>query len=61
MASDIRYINKKIGLFCFFLYFSFHGIAQDWKVYPHTPEGSRISFPKDEGRHPNDSVEWWYI
>ena len=35
--------------------------AQDWKVYPHTPEGSLISFPADEGRHPAESIEWWYM
>lgn len=35
--------------------------AQDWKAYPHTPEGSLISFPADEGRHPAEPIEWWYI
>jgi len=35
--------------------------AQDWKVYPHTPEGSLISFPVDEGWHPDQAIEWWYI
>jgi len=35
--------------------------AQDWKVYPHTPEGSLISFPVDEGWHPDEAIEWWYI
>ena len=34
--------------------------SQDWKVYPYTPEGSFISFPADEGRHPGEPVEWWY-
>jgi predicted secreted hydrolase len=35
--------------------------AQDWLIYPHTPEGSLISFPADEGRHPSETVEWWYV
>lgn len=35
--------------------------AQDWLIYPHTPDGSLISFPADEGRHPSESVEWWYV
>ncbi len=35
--------------------------SQDWLNYPHTPEGSLISFPADEGRHPAESVEWWYM
>jgi len=35
--------------------------AQDWLIYPHTPAGSLISFPADEGRHPSESVEWWYV
>ncbi len=35
--------------------------SQSWKQYPFTPVGSAISFPEDEGRHPGDSIEWWYI
>ena len=36
-------------------------LSQDWKAYPHTPEGSLISFPVDEGWHPDELIEWWYI
>jgi predicted secreted hydrolase len=36
-------------------------VAQDWKAYPHTPDGSLISFPVDEGWHPDEVIEWWYI
>jgi predicted secreted hydrolase len=36
------------------------GYSQDWKRYPLIPEGSMISFPYDEGRHPDESIEWWY-
>jgi len=35
--------------------------AQDWKVYPSTPAGSILTFPKDEGRHASEPIEWWYI
>lgn len=35
--------------------------AQSWKVYPYQPDGSLISFPADEGFHPEEPVEWWYI
>lgn len=35
--------------------------GQDWKRYPYTPEGSLVSFPADEGRHPGESSEWWYM
>ncbi len=35
--------------------------GQAWKQYPYTPEGSLITFPADEGRHPDESTEWWYI
>lgn len=35
--------------------------SQEWKAYPYTPEGSLISFPADEGRHPNETIEWWYM
>lgn len=34
--------------------------GQGWKIYPLIPEGSMISFPSDEGRHPDESIEWWY-
>ncbi len=36
-------------------------LSQDWKAYPHTPDGSLISFPVDEGWHPDEAIEWWYI
>ncbi|HCC69840.1 MAG TPA: hypothetical protein DEQ09_01605 [Bacteroidales bacterium] len=43
------------------LFFSSHAlIAQDWKQYPYEPGGSLIFFPSDEGRHPDEPVEWWY-
>lgn len=34
--------------------------AQDWKVYPYTPQNSLISFPVDEGYHKDEPTEWWY-
>ena len=34
--------------------------SQNWKTYPYEPEGSKIKFPQDEGRHPAEPVEWWY-
>lgn len=34
--------------------------AQDWKTYPYEPNGSKIVFPMDEGRHVNEPEEWWY-
>ena len=34
--------------------------AQDWKVFPYNPSGSKISFPVDEGRHVLEPIEWWY-
>ena len=37
------------------------GHSQNWKQYPYVPEGSVFSFPADEGRHPDEVVEWWYI
>jgi predicted secreted hydrolase len=35
--------------------------AQAWKNYPYTPEGSLVSFPADEGWHPEEEIEWWYM
>lgn len=34
--------------------------SQDWKTYPYKPAGSKISFPKDEGWHSAEAIEWWY-
>ena len=39
---------------------SISGYTQSWKTYPLSPEGSIISFPSDEGRHPGEPIEWWY-
>lgn len=39
----------------------FNSNAQPWKVYPYQPEGSLVGFPEDEGFHPEEPVEWWYI
>lgn len=39
----------------------FNAQAQSWKVYPYQPEGSLVSFPADEGFHPEEPVEWWYL
>ena len=37
-----------------------YGYTQDWKIFPYKPAGSAISFPKDEGRHGSEPIEWWY-
>lgn len=34
--------------------------TQDWKILPYKPAGSAVSFPKDEGRHASEPIEWWY-
>lgn len=39
---------------------AFPGYSQSWKNYPYAPEGSMISFPEDEGWHPDEAIEWWY-
>ena len=52
----------KITLFVLISLFFLKAYAgQDWKNYPYHENGSKIFFPKDEGRHtmfPN--LEWWY-
>jgi len=48
---------------CFLIYYlviSSTALPQEWKKYPYTPEGSQITFPIDEGYHPEESIEWWY-
>ena len=55
-------IHEKFILFWIFIILtSSYSSAQDWKTYPYTPAGSKISFPADEGWHPDEPVEWWYI
>lgn len=34
--------------------------AQQWKNYPYHETGSVLTFPRDEGYHPGEIVEWWY-
>lgn len=43
----------------FFLMLSLPG--QTWKQYPYQPEKSLLRFPDDEGYHPGEPIEWWYI
>ncbi|MGN6530550.1 MAG: lipocalin-like domain-containing protein, partial [Ginsengibacter sp.] len=52
----------KLKFYFFITIVFFHNIcySQDWKIFPYTPQGSLISFPKDEGRHASEPVEWWY-
>ena len=44
----------------FFCSIFYSAQAQDWKSYPYSPEGSLISFSKDEGYHTLEPTEWWY-
>lgn len=34
--------------------------GQSWKSYPYVKQGSKIEFPRDEGLHPLEPLEWWY-
>lgn len=34
--------------------------SQSWKTHPYAPKGSRVVFPKDEGVHNAEPIEWWY-
>ena len=35
--------------------------AERAKIYPDVTAGYGITFPKDEGSHPNFRTEWWYV
>ncbi len=50
----------KLYLFITAIFVSNFCYSQDWKMFPYKPNGSLISFPADEGRHPSQPVEWWY-
>jgi predicted secreted hydrolase len=50
-----------VSLNCILPNYSF---AQDsWQTYPYSPPGSVLTFPADDGYHPDSSThsEWWYI
>lgn len=44
----------------FFILSYLSSYAQSWKKYPYTLPGSRVAFPKDEGAHSKEPMEWWY-
>ena len=43
------------------IFFQQNLISQDWKKYPYHQEGTYIHFPVDEGVHPAETSEWWYL
>lgn len=45
---------------CFFFFQPENLFAQSWKQYPYQPDSSLLTFPKDEGRHASEPIEWWY-
>ena len=52
---------KKWSIVFFLVAFSSqYAHSQDWKSFPYTAPGSKITFPVDEGRHPEEPIEWWY-
>lgn len=51
---------KKLAILSLLIFSYTVLFSQQWKQYPHIPEGSFIEFPSDEGRHPGEPVEWWY-
>ncbi len=50
----------KLSFVFILILMSVNSFAQNWKVYPYNPAGSQLSFPKDEGRHAGEPIEWWY-
>ena len=50
----------KFFICCMLTFSSAGSFSQSWKVYPYKPSGSVVSFPKDEGRHSSEPIEWWY-
>ncbi len=43
------------------IFFTVKAYPQEWKTYPYQPSGSVLNFPKDEGFHFDESIEWLYI
>ena len=53
-------MKKFLALFLIVVFNIQYAYSQDWKSFPYTPPESKISFPKDEGRHTEEPIEWWY-
>lgn len=53
-------MKKFLTLFLIGLFIGQDAYSQDWKSFPYTPPASKITFPKDEGRHSQEPIEWWY-
>jgi len=54
----------KVLLLFFMVFYSVNSFAQPlWQIYPYSPPGSVLTFPYDDGYHPDASTltEWWYI
>lgn len=55
--------TKSIKYFVITMLISCFGIsrAQVWKTYPYHQPDTYIYFPADEGVHPAEPTEWWYL
>ena len=53
-------IHRYSAVTLIFLAATFSSYAQSWKAYPYHQAGSVLNFPRDEGYHPGEIVEWWY-
>lgn len=53
-------IHRYFVLLFIFCASIFSSNAQSWKGYPYHQPGSVLTFPRDEGYHPGEVVEWWY-
>lgn len=56
--------SVKTPVLLLFLFSASLAFAQSgWQTYPYSPSASVLSFPADDGYHPDPSTktEWWYI
>ena len=64
MNNNLQSIKCHVFILClaagFFILPENESYSQSWKKYPCIKPGSKIEFPRDEGFHPVESLEWWY-
>ncbi len=63
-SENPHFIKYSVIIICFsviLITFSETGsLAQAWKSYPSVKPGSKVEFPRDEGLHQEEPLEWWY-
>ncbi len=63
MKDDLKIIFKVTSILIIIIsYLSSICFSEEkWKKYPYSAPGGLITFPRDEGSHEDEKMEWWYF